>query len=68
MLLDDVTIELPNIDKSIDEQSWTISCDDRWADPSLELSRLVGQRSMRSTTFHWTARLAVLCRKVVKAL
>ena len=67
MLLDEVTIELPDIDESIDEQSWTIPCGDRGV-PSLELSRLVGQRSMRSTTFHWTARLAVLCRKILEAL
>lgn len=68
MLLDNVAIELPYIDEVIDGQSWTIPRDVREAVSSSDLSRLVGQRSLRSTTFHWTARLAVLCRKILEAL
>jgi hypothetical protein len=68
MLLDNVTIELPDIDESIDDQFWTLPHNVVDSLPSPELLRLVGQRTLRSTTFHWTARLAVLCRKILEAL
>jgi hypothetical protein len=67
MLLDTTLAALPHIDPSIDDQVWTLPKDQTglWR---LEAYGMVGQRSLISTTFHWTARLAIICRSVLDAL
>jgi len=66
MLLDITVAALPHIDPSIDSQVWTLPNNPgSW---SLEAYGLVGRPSLRSTTFHWTARLAIICRSVLDAL
>jgi hypothetical protein len=68
MLVDNRVASWPSIDESLDNQEWTLPLFGTESTISPEAHCLVGQKSMQSTVFHWTARLAVLCRKILQVM
>ncbi|KAK8864738.1 hypothetical protein IAR55_001994 [Kwoniella newhampshirensis] len=62
-------IPFPTIDQEVDDVPWIappmISCSTHAARPGANIN---GWKSMRSTTLHWSARLAVLSCTVLEAL
>jgi hypothetical protein len=67
MLLDTSHAPLPQIDTLIDDQVWSPP-GAVMGTSGIDASTWIGQRTMGSTTFHWTARLAVICRSVLHTL
>jgi hypothetical protein len=67
MLLDTSHAPLPQIDTLIDDQVWSPPGAVMGLS-GIDASTWIGQRTMGSTTFHWTARLAIICRSVLHTL
>ncbi|WRT67615.1 uncharacterized protein IL334_004587 [Kwoniella shivajii] len=69
MLVDQSGVPFPTIDHKMDDVPWINP-----NNPNSTISHApagivaVGVRSMRSTTFHWSARLAYVCRVVLETL
>ncbi|WVW84475.1 hypothetical protein I302_106509 [Kwoniella bestiolae CBS 10118] len=60
MFPDHSEVPVPTIDATMDETLWVT--------PSISPGSGIGVRSMRSTTFHWMARLARICRSILENL
>ncbi|WWD04681.1 hypothetical protein V865_002752 [Kwoniella europaea PYCC6329] len=60
MFPDQTEVPVPTVDPAMDDTPWIA--------PTTPIGSGIGVRSMRSTTFHWMAKLARICRSILENL